>query len=227
MLWLATASQNLAVEAQDDAALGLAQPDRVLGQRLEDRLEIERGPPDHLEQLAGRRLLLERDPSSLLRASSSVNRRTFSMAITAWSAKVWSSSTWPSVNGPARAARRRSRRWGRPPAASARPSRLRQPRIGAAMLAAVLRIGRDVLDVDDAHGPGSRAPITLPRSAASGTRARSAASASGRLTVVRPTRWISSPSNRYRARCRSASHSCTRALHDRRRTPAARRSASC
>ena len=28
--------------------------------------------------------------SSLLRASSSLNRRTFSMAITAWSAKVWS-----------------------------------------------------------------------------------------------------------------------------------------
>ncbi len=54
--------QNLAVEAPDDAAPGLAQPHRVLGQRLEDRLEIERRPPDHLEQLAGRGLLLERDP---------------------------------------------------------------------------------------------------------------------------------------------------------------------
>ena len=36
--------QQLAVEAEDQRALGLAQPDRVLGQRLEDRLEIERGP---------------------------------------------------------------------------------------------------------------------------------------------------------------------------------------
>ena len=55
-------SQNLTVGAPDERAFGLAQPDRVLGQRLEDRLEIERGPADHLEQLAGRRLLLEGDP---------------------------------------------------------------------------------------------------------------------------------------------------------------------
>ena len=54
-------SQDLTVEAVDERTFGLAQPDRVLGQRVEDRLEIERGPPDHLEQLAGRRLLLERD----------------------------------------------------------------------------------------------------------------------------------------------------------------------
>ena len=55
-------SQELAVEAIDERALGLAQPDRVLRQRLEDRLEIERGPADDLEELAGRRLLLERVP---------------------------------------------------------------------------------------------------------------------------------------------------------------------
>ena len=54
--------QNLTVEAEDQRALGLAQPDRILGQRLEDRLEVERGPADHLEQLAGRRLLLQRHP---------------------------------------------------------------------------------------------------------------------------------------------------------------------
>src|SRR5215470_818253 len=52
-------SQDLTVEAEDERALGLAQPDRILGQRLEDRLEIEGGPPDHLEELAGRRLLIE------------------------------------------------------------------------------------------------------------------------------------------------------------------------
>ena len=38
---------------------------------------------------------------SRLRVSSSLNRRTFSMAMTAWSAKVWRSSTWLSVKGPA------------------------------------------------------------------------------------------------------------------------------
>ena len=54
--------ENLTIEAEDERPLGLAQPDRVLGQRLEDRLEIEGGPPDHLEQLAGRRLLLQRHP---------------------------------------------------------------------------------------------------------------------------------------------------------------------
>src|SRR5262245_30236770 len=54
-------SQNLTVEALNERAFGIAQPDRVLGQGLEHRLELERGPPDHLEQLAGRRLLFERD----------------------------------------------------------------------------------------------------------------------------------------------------------------------
>ena len=38
--------------------------------------------------------------SSALRASSSVNRRTFWMAMTAWSAKVLSSSTCVSVKSP-------------------------------------------------------------------------------------------------------------------------------
>ena len=55
-------SQKLTVEAEDRRAFGLAEPDGVLGQRLEDRLEVEGGPADNLEQLAGRRLLLERDP---------------------------------------------------------------------------------------------------------------------------------------------------------------------
>ena len=37
--------------------------------------------------------------SSRLRACSSVNSRTFSMAITAWSAKVSSSAIWSAENG--------------------------------------------------------------------------------------------------------------------------------
>ena len=54
--------QHPSVEARDHRSLRLAQSDRVLGQGLEHRLQIEGGPPDHLEQLAGRGLLLERDP---------------------------------------------------------------------------------------------------------------------------------------------------------------------
>src|SRR4030095_5446607 len=55
-------SKELTVEAADQPLRRPAQPDCVLDQRLEDRLESERGPADHLEQLAGRRLLLEGDP---------------------------------------------------------------------------------------------------------------------------------------------------------------------
>src|SRR5262245_573346 len=54
-------SKHPTVEAEDRRLLGFTQPDRVFGQRVEHRLEVEGGPPDHLEQLAGRRLLLERD----------------------------------------------------------------------------------------------------------------------------------------------------------------------
>src|SRR5262249_6680224 len=52
-------AQEGAVETPDESAFGLAEPDRVLGQRLEHRLQVERRAPDDLEQLAGRRLLLE------------------------------------------------------------------------------------------------------------------------------------------------------------------------
>ena len=55
-------AQALIVEAEDERSFGLAQPDPVLRQRLEHRLEIERGATDHLEELAGRRLLLECAP---------------------------------------------------------------------------------------------------------------------------------------------------------------------
>ena len=37
--------------------------------------------------------------SSCVRSCSSLNKRTFSMAMTAWSAKVWSSSICLSLNG--------------------------------------------------------------------------------------------------------------------------------
>ena len=55
-------AQDLTVEAENQPTFRRAQPDRVLGQCVEHRLQVEGGPPDHLEQLAGRRLLLERHP---------------------------------------------------------------------------------------------------------------------------------------------------------------------
>ena len=62
---------------------------------------------DHPQDLAGRRLLLERLVSSRFRASSSLNSRTFSMAITAWSAKVFSSCDLLVGERPGLGARRR------------------------------------------------------------------------------------------------------------------------
>src|SRR5262245_10164606 len=53
-------AQQLTVEAENQRAFGVTQPDRVLSQRLEDRLEVEGGSPDDLQQLAGCRLLLQR-----------------------------------------------------------------------------------------------------------------------------------------------------------------------
>src|SRR5262245_38281837 len=52
-------SEDLRIEAVDERAFCLAQPDRILSESLEHRLEIEGGPPDYLEELAGCRLLLE------------------------------------------------------------------------------------------------------------------------------------------------------------------------
>ena len=70
-----------------------AQPRRVLRDRVEHRLDVRRRAGDHPQDLARRRLLLQRF------LAVSLNRRTFSMAITAWSAKVLTRATCRSVNG--------------------------------------------------------------------------------------------------------------------------------
>jgi hypothetical protein len=69
---------------------------RALGDRVEHRLDV------------GRRLAMTRRISAVAVCRSqrllvSLKRRTFSIAITAWSAKVCSSSIWCGVNCPARA----------------------------------------------------------------------------------------------------------------------------
>ena len=81
--------------------VGLAQPHGAPDDRVEDRLHVGLRLADDPQDLAGRRLLLERSVRSRLRASSSLNSRTFSMAMTAWSAKVLSSAISLSENGPA------------------------------------------------------------------------------------------------------------------------------
>ena len=62
------------------------------GQGIEHRLQIEGRPADHLEHVAGRGLVFQRSLSSRVRACTSSNRRAFSIAMTAWSAKVLTSS---------------------------------------------------------------------------------------------------------------------------------------
>ena len=62
------------------------------------------GEAEILEDLGGRRLPRERISELMFRASSSVKRRTFSMAMTAWSAKVWSRAICVSENRPGRRA---------------------------------------------------------------------------------------------------------------------------
>jgi hypothetical protein len=48
------------IESEHERLSRLAQSDGVLGERVENRLQIERGPTDYLEQVAGRSLPLER-----------------------------------------------------------------------------------------------------------------------------------------------------------------------
>ena len=58
-------------------------------QRIKNRLKIEGRTADDLQNVGCRGLLLERLPTALrVRACTSSNSRTFSIAITAWSAKV-------------------------------------------------------------------------------------------------------------------------------------------
>ena len=66
---------------------------------LEHHLQIKGRAADDLKHVCGGSLLLERLAKSRVRACTSSNSRTFSIAITAWSAKVVTSSICLSVNG--------------------------------------------------------------------------------------------------------------------------------
>ena len=77
--------KHIAVDAADMTHRRVAQPRGIFRDNIEHRLDIRRRAGNDTQDFARRRLLLQRSLSSW-------NNRTFSMAITAWSAKVLSSS---------------------------------------------------------------------------------------------------------------------------------------
>ena len=161
---------------------------------------------------------------SRLRASSSLNRRTFSMAMTAWSAKVLRSAICRSENGPARAPHAsRDRRSACPRAASARTGRSGSRR---------RRLRRDLVSGLGVDRPG------CGRRRASGSRGRSPLRTARSHRERRSQRWRRPPESRLRApRCERARRrsgktqqtlrrTAARALRRWCRRPAGRRSAS-
>ena len=108
--------EDVPIPAVDISKLGVADAYSFLQHGCKHRLKIAGRAADDLEHLRRRGLLLQRLGKlggALLRSSvrwrSSFNRRVFSMAITAWSAKVVTSSICLSVNGRTEFAPRRSR----------------------------------------------------------------------------------------------------------------------
>ena len=87
---------NSRLLARSDAIVGLAKPHCRFDKRIEHPLQIERRAADHLEHVGGGGLLLKR----FAIPCSSLSRRVFSMAMTAWLAKFCTSSICLSVKGP-------------------------------------------------------------------------------------------------------------------------------
>jgi hypothetical protein len=93
-------TKNLSIAEIHVSESGLANAHRVCEYGLENRLQLPGRRRDDLQHLGGRGLLLQRlAESARVRACTSSNSRTFSIAITAWSAKVVTSSICLSVNG--------------------------------------------------------------------------------------------------------------------------------
>ena len=84
---------DLAITKKDLHIFRFAQSARRFDQRIEHHLKIERRAADDLKHVGSGGLLLE-----AIHASS-LSRRVFSMAMTAWAAKASTSATCLSVNG--------------------------------------------------------------------------------------------------------------------------------
>ena len=74
-------------------------PGRALDDGVKDRLHVCRRAADDAEHLGRRRLMLQGLAQFCIALANSLNRRTFSMAITAWSAKVLRRAICLSVKG--------------------------------------------------------------------------------------------------------------------------------
>ena len=98
-LSIAAATECALVRIEQNAELGLTDARGVCQHGSKYRLQFAGRTADDLEHLGGGRLLLQRLGKLAVRACTSSNRRTFSIAITAWSAKVVTSSICLSVNG--------------------------------------------------------------------------------------------------------------------------------
>ena len=92
-------TEIVAIFKEYDGIIGLAKFAGTLDDGIEDRFDVGRRGGDHLENVAAAGLVGQRLVRSRVLACTSSNSRTFSMAITAWSAKVCTSSICLSVNG--------------------------------------------------------------------------------------------------------------------------------
>src|SRR5262249_2388661 len=97
---MADKAQHVIVCAQDDSIESIAQPCGATSNGVKDRLNVRRRAADYVEHLSSGRLLLQGFPqlfavccsndslSSAVRSRSSVSSRAFSIAMTAWLAKL-------------------------------------------------------------------------------------------------------------------------------------------
>ena len=83
--------EYITINTADQGIASVAQPRRVLRDHIQHRLNVRRRTGDHAKDLTRRRLLLQRLGEIAIARLLLVNSRAFSIAITAWSAKVSSS----------------------------------------------------------------------------------------------------------------------------------------
>ena len=216
--------------SEDDRVDRLAQPRaRCPRSASKHRLDVGRRARDHAQDLAGRRLLLERlGQRRGCAPRSSLNSRTFSIAITAWSAKVWRSAICLSENGRASRAADGDRSDRRAFAQQ------RHGEDGPEAHARRRRLQRDELAIRPARrGRGRRRPSRMARPRhvrarpAIGIARLEGASPPRRRVCDGPPRWSTLAVDASRRSTRPRSHRLRRSAQRSCRTPAGGRSASC
>ena len=92
-------NHSVALAESQHHVINPTNPRGALDDGVEDRLHVRGRAADDAEHLGGRGLMLQCLAQFCVALLSSLNSRTFSIAITAWSAKVLRSSICLSVNG--------------------------------------------------------------------------------------------------------------------------------